>query len=300
MSDSNYPSDWDTRRKEVYKRDGHECQNCGRSGGPTGNVDLHAHHIVPISNGGTHSKTNLKTMCRECHNAIHGDVQAPTASGSLESSEDMKHYTDIISMLSDMVPFLQKVGELHLTACSEKVDIDVVITHYEERSKKVRNEVYRWKRNISSFDTYDNPDSEEVSEEFKRLFDQYLDITTSFCQQILELDRLLQKYGDELTSVTCSECGKVHDESISFCGDCGNELPVLSKCTECDQQRSNIEQDFCQGCGAELDEYPQTQVEKIHDLVSKFESEKNVLVDDIFDEINSTADEIIPLAEEEL
>lgn len=78
MSDG-YPSDWDTRRKDVYQRDDYTCKNCGAMGGSRGNAELHAHHIVPKSKGGTHKRSNLKTMCSECHKAIHGDAQAPTA-----------------------------------------------------------------------------------------------------------------------------------------------------------------------------------------------------------------------------
>lgn len=51
-----YPSDWSTRRKEVYERDDYTCQNCGSKGGPRGNTELHAHHIVPKSKGGRHKK----------------------------------------------------------------------------------------------------------------------------------------------------------------------------------------------------------------------------------------------------
>lgn len=72
-----YPSDWDQRRKTVYQRDGYLCQRCGVGGGPNGNHELHAHHIVPISEGGSHNLDNLLTLCRPCHNAIHGDVFAP-------------------------------------------------------------------------------------------------------------------------------------------------------------------------------------------------------------------------------
>ncbi|WP_082146828.1 HNH endonuclease [Halostagnicola sp. A56] len=77
-----YPSDWDTRRKTVYKRDNYTCQNCGAKGGPSGNAELHAHHIVPKSKGGTHKLTNIKTMCRGCHSAIHNNQLAPSSSPS--------------------------------------------------------------------------------------------------------------------------------------------------------------------------------------------------------------------------
>ena len=84
-----YPSDWDSRRKEVYSRDNYECQNCGAKGGSEGNAELHAHHIVPISNGGVHELSNLKTMCKGCHNAIHGDIDAQTKMSQARSKREI-------------------------------------------------------------------------------------------------------------------------------------------------------------------------------------------------------------------
>lgn len=66
-----YPDDWDSRREAVYARDGHTCQNCGVKGGPFGDTELHCHHIVPKSEGGSHRKSNLTTLCRGCHNKVH-------------------------------------------------------------------------------------------------------------------------------------------------------------------------------------------------------------------------------------
>jgi len=71
-----YPSDWDKRRKKVYRRDRYECQNCGR-GGESNNIELHAHHIVPKSKGGTHKMSNLISLCEKCHSAIHYNSDAP-------------------------------------------------------------------------------------------------------------------------------------------------------------------------------------------------------------------------------
>ncbi len=76
---SNYPSNWDSIRKKVYERDGYTCNNCGARGGPHGPAELHAHHGVPLSKGGSNKLSNLQTYCVDCHNAIHGNVQAPTA-----------------------------------------------------------------------------------------------------------------------------------------------------------------------------------------------------------------------------
>lgn len=77
--DYEYPDDWNQRRRAVYRRDGYQCQNCGAKGGPGGGTELHAHHIVPKSSGGSHETSNLITVCKACHDAIHGDGTAPTA-----------------------------------------------------------------------------------------------------------------------------------------------------------------------------------------------------------------------------
>ncbi|MDL0140737.1 HNH endonuclease [Halobacterium salinarum] len=76
--DNDYPSDWDSRRKEVYQRDEYTCQNCGATGGTSNDVELHAHHIVPKSQGGTHQLSNLVCICAQCHDAIHNSSVAPT------------------------------------------------------------------------------------------------------------------------------------------------------------------------------------------------------------------------------
>jgi 5-methylcytosine-specific restriction endonuclease McrA len=65
--------------EKIFGRDRYKCKNCGREGGDKGEVELHAHHIVPRSVGGKDRLSNLVTLCRECHKAIHIDGhQAPT------------------------------------------------------------------------------------------------------------------------------------------------------------------------------------------------------------------------------
>ena len=82
-----YPDDWDTRRKRVYRRDEYSCNNCAREGGPHGDHELHAHHIVPIASGGTHNETNLVTLCKACHRSIHNkNYKAPTHAGLPEQT----------------------------------------------------------------------------------------------------------------------------------------------------------------------------------------------------------------------
>lgn len=97
---ASYPSDWDQRRKSVYRRDNFTCQNCGRKGGPHGNAELHAHHIVPKSKGGSHKQSNLVTICKDCHNAIHTQSVAP--SSTMRGSNDVEEVQQILSLLGDI------------------------------------------------------------------------------------------------------------------------------------------------------------------------------------------------------
>jgi len=49
-------------RTEVLKRDNYRCVNCGMTG-----KELHVHHVVPRSEGGTNDLSNLVTLCSRCH-----------------------------------------------------------------------------------------------------------------------------------------------------------------------------------------------------------------------------------------
>ncbi|WP_425515063.1 HNH endonuclease [Halorubrum ezzemoulense] len=73
-----YPNDWIQRRKRVYQRDGYKCQSCGSLGGNKGDHEVHAHHIVPISDGGKHHLSNLITLCETCHKKVHTVISNQT------------------------------------------------------------------------------------------------------------------------------------------------------------------------------------------------------------------------------
>lgn len=91
----------------VYRRDGYTCQRCGAEGGPHGDVELHAHHVVPKSQGGSHSLNNLTTLCYSCHNAVHDHHiprQTPrreTSVGSDDNSSDVETSSEPIDVDDD-------------------------------------------------------------------------------------------------------------------------------------------------------------------------------------------------------
>lgn len=67
----NNPHNWDSIRRQVYQNDGYACQCCNAKGGRNGDTELHADHIIPVSRNGTNEYSNLRTLCRMCHQARH-------------------------------------------------------------------------------------------------------------------------------------------------------------------------------------------------------------------------------------
>lgn len=61
-----YPINWPELSTAVKVRDNYTCQRCGAT-----NVELHAHHIVKLRDGGSNNLTNLLTLCRHCHALEH-------------------------------------------------------------------------------------------------------------------------------------------------------------------------------------------------------------------------------------
>jgi 5-methylcytosine-specific restriction endonuclease McrA len=89
---------WWKIRDECFKRDNHACQRCGvaprkeRREVITGyngsklkwtyeereitiDPDIHAHHIIPISQGGSNDLSNLITLCYDCHKKEHSRTE---------------------------------------------------------------------------------------------------------------------------------------------------------------------------------------------------------------------------------
>ncbi|MDJ0705649.1 MAG: HNH endonuclease [Leptolyngbyaceae cyanobacterium MO_188.B28] len=50
-------------RREIFRRDDHNCQYCGSA------KHLTVDHVIPRSKGGTHSWSNVVTACESCNSA---------------------------------------------------------------------------------------------------------------------------------------------------------------------------------------------------------------------------------------
>lgn len=62
-----YPGNWSDVARRIRGRDGYRCIDCGDASNA-----LHVHHIVYLSKYGTNQQSNLVTLCRPCHEKVHG------------------------------------------------------------------------------------------------------------------------------------------------------------------------------------------------------------------------------------
>jgi len=70
-----YGREW-RRVRKLYAEAHPLCEQCLKEGRLTPVEEVH--HILPVSQGGTHSVTNLMSLCQSCHTKIHlelGDRQ---------------------------------------------------------------------------------------------------------------------------------------------------------------------------------------------------------------------------------
>ena len=58
---------WTRLRFRILNRDGFQCKYCGKSALSGYDGPLHIDHVVPVSDGGSNSESNLITSCAECN-----------------------------------------------------------------------------------------------------------------------------------------------------------------------------------------------------------------------------------------
>lgn len=79
-----YPDNWPEISARVKERDGYRCVRCG-----VDHLPLHAHHIIPLSKGGSNRLSNLITLCEDCHADIEPWVRK---SGIKPLNVSYQHY----------------------------------------------------------------------------------------------------------------------------------------------------------------------------------------------------------------
>ena len=60
------------RIRDRYAAEHPLCEMCLKEGRLTSVEEVH--HIVPVSQGGTHDRGNLMSLCQSCHTKIHHEI----------------------------------------------------------------------------------------------------------------------------------------------------------------------------------------------------------------------------------
>lgn len=255
---SDYPSDWNSRRKQIMERDEFTCQNCGIQGGSYGNAELHAHHVVPKSRGGSHDVSNLISLCSDCHQTVHSkNAQAPTHNQQQNSEIDYSnpdYLTLVDKVLNDTLTIMSVTTSL-LRTTGEDFSNDEV--EYEE-TLDVQNDV-----RVAIVQTFEHIDL--VESIWKGNYPDELVETIN--QGIEAAEKVLEKLSNPLNlvenclidchtqEISCPACGTSIDEDDTFCGGCGSEIAAMKpSCPACDAE-VNKDDKFCRDCGNELEEY---------------------------------------------
>jgi hypothetical protein len=77
----------------VLNRDSYTCQSCK---GKTKDRRLHVHHIIFRSNDGSDDESNLITLCKSCHDALHANNLSLKKTGKKKTN--LKHATQMNSL----------------------------------------------------------------------------------------------------------------------------------------------------------------------------------------------------------
>lgn len=216
---SGYPSDWDSRRKKVYKRDDYTCQHCGARGGPSGNVELHAHHIVPKSNGGRHHLSNLVTICSDCHRAIHGDFIAPSPGrqptglpqGVKKINNEILQYQ--ANTLEDLHDFTQLV--VKVISGQREPDSSAYVEY--RRSIRLGND-----RIDGILTDAREMNTDEMSLDISRKFEEVVKLADCQAQDIADCVRRAESCFNYVG--TCHSCFEDVDPDEASCSNCGTEF----------------------------------------------------------------------------
>ncbi|GAE27036.1 hypothetical protein JCM9140_3148 [Halalkalibacter wakoensis JCM 9140] len=109
------------------KRDGYTCCDCGVQ------TKLEIHHIRPVSQGGTNTLSNLKTVCSDCHKNNYKDVHYPKDKSVLiphEQRVKTRYGIDKTKNTQILITFPDEM-------------VDEIETHWHENKLKNRNEAIR-------------------------------------------------------------------------------------------------------------------------------------------------------------
>lgn len=103
VDQSDYPTNWQSRREKVLERFSRECQACGKSENELAK-SLHVHHVLPVypyPPDMIHNDANLTVLCHDCHLEWEGVFAMPVRVGDVEPGESGELPDGRVSRLSE-------------------------------------------------------------------------------------------------------------------------------------------------------------------------------------------------------
>lgn len=269
-----YPGGWDTPKSDIHRRDDFKCQNCGRLGGAQGLAKLRVHFVIPRSRGGSSARSNLITVCQECHQAIHEQSETPgqipdivSSSSEFDSRTSAEENLDyVIERETKSANALEQLAEMVDGTDGGKtspVDEYAATRHVViSQAFHIRNAVQRYS---SLFQDYLNgecaTDIEQCESTAWDGIEAKIGVVDALDDVFLELDKL---------DIQCGDCGKTVSSKDTYCKHCGSELHTIPECPSCGEMVTP-DTNFCSNCGSDM-----TEINESVELIEESEGSDDV------------------------
>ncbi|WP_241432531.1 HNH endonuclease [Natrinema gari] len=152
--------------------------------------------MVPKSKGGTHNKSNLITVCKECHNSIHGSNMAPS-----NTNTQPDHSSSLSFPLSESnYPY----------AVSDEVDLGNHLVESVDTIELVADNLEELAEHAKFFATLDDED------ETNQLQAAFSEAEESVNRELGSFEEHVMATRETTTSETSNNYGKLFDEASEF------------------------------------------------------------------------------------
>jgi deoxycytidylate deaminase len=209
-------------------------------------------------------------VCKQCHDAIHGNSNAPTKSGSIPNQSSEGYFSQLATIIGDIATFQENVGQYLAQLSTASNGQPELLVNLEDAEQTLRKQAFQIKTELAGFNIQDAPTqatdafiedvtsySEEIHDSFNDII-SLLDLAAEIRQEILTEDEF-----------TCPECNDSVTHDSIFCASCGTKLPEWETCPDCGES-VNISDEFCSGCGTDLPDFDGDINNNLQELVDEF------------------------------
>lgn len=227
-----YPPFWKYLREVVLKKDNEHCQVTGC----ISRLSLHIHHIVPVSQSGTHTPDNLVTLC-EFHHALEPDKGHERVWGNIKT----KYFTLVQEHIRSGGKVKAHIRRLELIKLD---DLKVITAFYglccsQCSNKKIKITLFSGKNiirvNCNKCGWSINV-NQQLAEETGPVLAKKMKVTRNNGRWKLRLDMLEQRHNTKWEEINKSEVKEkrrrhrdsvVQKDKIPLCPICGYPMKLI-------------------------------------------------------------------------